>query len=222
MEAMRLIVSIVERGQGKKLQRFYQKRQIPLHLQCAGRGTATSEIMDILGLGSSEKDVLVSWAAHSAARALLSQLDSDLRETLKASGIVFSVPLSGLNSLVASLASYQAESLKKELRGEQQVERTENSVILISCSRGCTDEIMATAKAHGARGGTVVKARLAGPEDLEQAYDMELQEEREILAIVVPTELRGPIMEVVNAQHGLRSKAQSIVCSLPIDEIVRL
>ncbi len=153
MEAMRLIVSIVERGQGKKLQRFYQKRQIPLHLQCAGRGTATSEIMDILGLGSSEKDVLVSWAAHSAARALLSQLDSDLRETLKASGIVFSVPLSGLNSLVASLAAYQAESLKKELRGEQQVERTENSVILISCSRGCTDEIMATAKAHGARGG---------------------------------------------------------------------
>ena len=141
---------------------------------------------------------------------------------MKVSGIVFSVPLSGLNSLVASLASYQAESSKKELRGEQQVERTENSVILISCSRGCTDEIMATAKAHGARGGTVVKARLAGPEDLEQAYDMELQEEREILAIVVPTELRGPIMEAVNAQHGLRSKAQSIVCSLPIDEIVRL
>ena len=99
MEAMKLIVSIVERGQGKTLQKFYQKRRIPLHLQCAGRGTATSEIMDILGLGSSEKDVLLSWAAASAARALLSQLDSELRETVKASGIVFAMPLSGLNSL---------------------------------------------------------------------------------------------------------------------------
>ena len=222
MEAMKLIVSIVERGQGKTLQKFYQKRRIPLHLQCAGRGTATSEIMDILGLGSSEKDVLLSWAAASAARALLSQLDSELRETVKASGIVFAMPLSGLNSLVASLACYQAENLKKETRGDKEVERTENSVILISCSRGCTDEILATAKAQGARGGTVIKARLAGPEDLEQAYDMELQEERELLAIVVPTELRGPIMETVNTQHGLRSRAQGILCSLPIEEIVRL
>ena len=222
MEAMKLIVSIVERGQGKTLQKFYQKRRIPLHLQCAGRGTATSEIMDILGLGSSEKDVLLSWAAASAARALLSQLDSELRETVKASGIVFAMPLSGLNSLVASLACYQAENLKKETRGDKEVERTENSVILISCSRGCTDEIMATAKAQGARGGTVIKARLAGPEELEQAYDMELQEERELLAIVVPTELRGPIMEAVNTQHGLRSRAQGILCSLPIEEIVRL
>lgn len=222
MEPMNLIVSIVERGQGKLLQKLYQKNQVPLHLQCAGRGTATSEIMDILGLGSSEKDVLISWAASSVSARLLSQLNGELRENVKASGILFSVPLSGLNSLVASLAAYQAEGLKKEWKGEQQMERTENSVILISCSRGCTDEIMSTAKAHGARGGTVVKARLAGQEDLEQAYEMELQEEREILAIVVPTELRGGIMEAVNAEHGLRSKGQSIVCSLPIDEIVRL
>ena len=222
MEAMKLIVSIVERGQGKLLQKFYQKHQAPLHLQCAGRGTATSEIMDILGLGSSEKDVLISWAAASAAKRLLSQLNGELREIVKASGIVFTVSISGLNSLVAALSAYQAENLKKELRGESQVERAENSVILISCTRGCTDEIMSTAKAHGARGGTVVKARLAGQEDLEQAYDMELEEEREILAIVVPTQLRAPIMEAVNSAHGLRSKAQSIVCSLPIEDLIHL
>ena len=222
MEAMKLMISIVERGQGKELHKLYRSRHIPLHLQCAGRGTATSEIMDILGLGSSEKDVLVSWAAASAAKRLLSQLNGELREIVKASGIVFTVSISGLNSLVAALSAYQAENLKKELRGESQVERAENSVILISCTRGCTDEIMSTAKAHGARGGTVVKARLAGQEDLEQAYDMELEEEREILAIVVPTQLRAPIMEAVNSAHGLRSKAQSIVCSLPIEDLIHL
>lgn len=222
MEAMKLMISIVERGQGKGLQKLYRSRHIPLHLQCAGRGTATSEIMDILGLGSSEKDVLISWAAASAAVQLLSQLNGELRETIQASGIVFTLPISGLNSLVAALSAYQAENLKKELRGDPQVERAENSVILISCSRGCTDEIMSTAKAHGARGGTVVKARLAGQEDLEQAYDMELEEEREILAIVVPTQLRAPIMEAVNSAHGLRSKAQCMVCSLPIEDLIRL
>ena len=51
---------------------------------------------------------------------------------------------------------------------------------------------------------------------------MELKPEREIVAIVVPTELRGPIMEAINAEHGLRSEAQAVLCSLPIEQIVRL
>ena len=51
---------------------------------------------------------------------------------------------------------------------------------------------------------------------------MDLKAEREIVAIVVPTELRGPIMEAINAKHGLRSEAQAALCSLPIEQIVRL
>ena len=219
MEAMKLILSIVERGQGAAILRLYRKWHVPIHLQCAGKGTATSEIMDILGLGSSEKDVVVSFAAASAARKLLYDMDNDLRGHTGGAGIVVCVPVSGLNSLVANLAAYHAEGVKKE---EKEMERTENSLILVVCSQGCTDDVMSTAKAHGARGGTVVRGRLSGRKELEQAYEGELEAEREIVAIVVPTELRGPIMEAVNEQHGLRSEAQALVCSLPIEEIVRL
>ena len=219
MEAMKVILSIVERGQGAAILRLYRKWHVPIHLQCAGKGTATSEIMDILGLGSSEKDVVVSFAAASAARKLLYDMDNDLRGHTGGAGIVVCVPVSGLNSLVANLAAYHAEGVKKE---EKEMERTENSLILVVCSQGCTDDVMSTAKAHGARGGTVIRGRLSGRKELEQAYEVELEAEREIVAIVVPTELRGPIMEAVNEQHGLRSEAQALVCSLPIEEIVRL
>lgn len=87
---------------------------------------------------------------------------------------------------------------------------------------GHTDAVMATAKAHGARGGTVIKGRLSGSEDLEQAYGLDLTPEREVVAIVVPRDKRGPIMDAVNAAHGLRQEAQTILCALPIDHIVRL
>ena len=220
MEAMKIILSIVERGQGTAIQRLYRKRQVPIHLQCPGKGTATSEIMDILGLGSSEKDVVVSFAAASAAKKLLHDLDNELRGHTGGAGIVVAIPISGLNSLVANLAAYHAESLKQKERNE--MERTENSLILVVCARGCTDDVMSTAKARGARGGTVIKGRLSGLEELEQAYEVELKPEREIVAIVVPTELRGPIMEAINAEHGLRSEAQAVLCSLPIEQIVRL
>ena len=149
-----------------------------------------------------------------------SDLDNELRGHTGGAGIVVSIPISGLNSLVADLAAYHAESLKQKEGNE--MERTENSLILVVCARGCTDDVMSTAKARGARGGTVVKGRLSGLEELEQAYEVELKPEREIVAIVVPTELRGPIMEAINAEHGLRSEAQAALCSLPIEQIVRL
>ncbi len=220
MEHMKVILSIVERGQGASMRKLYRKRYVPIHLQCAGKGTATSEIMDILGLGSSEKDVLISFAAASAAKQLLHDLDNELRGHTGGAGIVVSIPVSGLNSLVANLAAYHAETLK-EKEGEN-MERTENSLILVVCARGCTDDVMSTAKAHGARGGTVIKGRLSGLEELEQTYEVDLKPEREIVAIVVPTKLRASIMEAVNTAHGLRSEAQAVLCSLPIEQIVRL
>ena len=221
MENMKLILSIVERGQGSAMIRLYRKRQGPIHVQCAGKGTATSEIMDILGLGSSEKDVVFSFAAASAAKKLLHDLDNELRGHTGGAGIVVSLPVSGLNSLIANLAAYHAESLKEKERRDE-MERAENSLILVVCAQGCTDDVMSTAKAHGARGGTVIKGRLSGREELEQAYEVELKAEREIVAIVVPTDLRGPIMEAINTEHGLRSEAQAALCSLPIEQIVRL
>ena len=221
MEAMKVILSIVERGQGAAMLKLYRKRQVPIHIQCAGKGTATSEIMDILGLGSSEKDVLLSFAAASAAKKLLHDLDNELRGHTGGAGIVVSIPVSGLNSLVANLAAYHAESLKEKEEGND-MERSENSLILVVCARGCTDDVMTTAKTHGARGGTVIKGRLSGRKELEQAYEVDLRAEREIVAIVVPTSLRNPIMEAINTEHGLRSEAQAALCSLPIEQIVRL
>ena len=222
MEAMKLMVSIVERGKGAAMLRLYRSRHVVIHFQCPGTGTATSEIMDILGLGSSEKDVLLSLTSDGIAGRLLYELDNDLRGSTGTSGLVFTVPVTGLSNLVASLITYQTENLKHGNGGLSSMERTENSLILAVCNLGCTDDVMDTAKKAGARGGTVIKARLAGLEELEQAYDMHLTDEKEIVAIVVPTDQRSTIMDAVNAEHGLRSEAQTLLCSVPIEHIIRL
>lgn len=219
--AMKCVVSIVDRGRGKDLIRLYTGQDVFLHCQCAGRGTATSEIMDILGLDSSEKDVVLSYTTGAAADSLLEALDTDLRGSAGASGIVFDLSLTGLNNLVASAIQYKTEH-KKGNGGDQMEQGGGSSLILITCRRGCADAVMDTAKGAGARGGTVIKARWAGLEGLEESYGLEFQAEREIVAIVVPTEKRNGLMDAVNAAHGLKSEAQAMLCSLPIDRIVRL
>lgn len=100
--------------------------------------------------------------------------------------------------------------------------QSKNSLILVTCVRGSADQIMVTAREQGARGGTVIKARWSGMEELERGYDLELTAERDIVAIVVPNDKREAIMEAVNVAHGLRTPEQAMTCSAPIEQLVRL
>ena len=223
MEGIHVIVSIVERGRGTAIQKLYKKHAVFLHTQCPGRGTATSEIMDILGLGSSEKDVVLSYAESGTARRLLALLDNELRGAAGTAGIVFTLSLSGMNNLAAAAIDYYAQQNKKGNGGEPPMEnQSKNSLILVTCVRGSADQIMVTAREQGARGGTVIKARWSGREELERGYDLELTAERDIVAIVVPNDKRKDIMEAVNAAHGLRTPEQAMICSAPIEQLVRL
>lgn len=222
MDAMRLIVSIVERGKGAALQKLYRKNQVFLHVQCPGRGTATSEILDILGLDSREKDVVFSYAEASVAQRLLADLNNDLRRQANTSGIVFDLPLTGLSNLIASAIDYQTRQTRNRNGGDAPMEGSKQSMIVVTCARGCADQIMTTAKAEGARGGTVIRARWSGLEEIESGYYLELSPERDLVAIVVPEAKRAGIMEAINTNHGLRTPEQAMVCSLPVGQVVRL
>lgn len=223
-ENMKLLISFVERGTGAQLIKLYRDHQVLLHVQCAGHGTATSEILDILGLGSSEKDVILSFGTQDAANLLLQKLDDDLRGQIKTSGIVLKLPLSAMNSIVAAILSIQTQGQKSEEKEDDTMTlKTENSLILVVCNRGYTDAVMATAKKAGARGGTSIKARWTGFEDWQQDDDnLPFQSDKEVIAISVSNELRNAIMQAINEEHGIKSKSQSVIVSLPVEDQIRL
>ena len=55
-----LLLSIVERDKGKKLIEELKRSDVPVNFQCVGYGTAPTEMMDIFGLGTKDKDIILS------------------------------------------------------------------------------------------------------------------------------------------------------------------
>ena len=96
------------------------------------------------------------------------------------------------------------------------------SLILISVNRGFTDDVMQTAKMAGATGGTIIKARLAEAGVMEAFSNQVLNEEKEIVAILAPDSVRNQILEAVNSQFGLKSDAQGVVLSVPVDKVFKI
>ena len=222
-ERMSLIMSIVERGCGAKLHKLYRENQVFISLRCEGSGTATSEIMDILGLGSSEKDILISTAPASTARALLERLDDDLRGAVPGRGIAFTIPLAAINSLLAAFISLTTKTDRDNGGQETMEQGSKSSLILVTINQGFTEVVMDTARKAGARGGTIIRARWAGDESFAQAKGYtHLQAEKEMIFIVVPKELRSAVMDSINREHGLQSEAGAMVSAVGIEQMVHL
>lgn len=220
-EQLAMIFTIIERGCGNKLTKLYTKNQVFTHMRCEGTGTATSEIMDILGLGSSEKDIVMSLAPLSAARALLEKLGDELHGEAPGRGIAFTVPLAAVNSLVATVITMRTK-VEWERGGDMDKEK-KSSLVLVMLNQGYTDIVMETAKKAGARGGTIVRGRWVGDEGMDQQFQgVARQAEKEILYIVVPREIRNQVMEAINEKHGLQTEAGALVCALGIDQMVHL
>lgn len=220
-EQMALIMSIVERGSGSKLVKLYSKNQVFTHIRFEGQGTATSEILDILGLGGSEKDIILSITTRPAAQMLLEKLNDELRGAAPSRGIAFAISLAALSNLMAVFIDLKT---KPETKGSASMEnQPKTSMILVTVNQGYTDAVMDTARKAGARGGTIIRGRWAGDESFAQSYGITtLQEEKELIFIVVPSELRNRIMDAVTKEHGLRTESGAMVSSVGVEQLVHL
>ena len=216
---MKLIISFVERGQGNGLAKFYTEHHVSFNYHSVGVGTASSDLLDVLGIGSAEKDVIFSLAPRGNAERLMARLSDNLRN-IREKGIVFSLPLTGLNNVVATVLERQVEGENKS-GGSEMDANVANSLILVMVNQGNTDEVMNTARGAGARGGTIIRSRFTGPEDVAGLESM-MREEKEIIAMVVPTDKRNAIMETINKKHGLKTEAGAVILSLGIDQIAKL
>lgn len=96
----------------------------------------------------------------------------------------------------------------------------ENDLIVTIVNRGYADLVMEAAKAKGAFGGTIIKARGTANNDTEKFFNMSIQPEKEIVLIVVGHEKRHEIMQEICVRAGLTTAGQGISFSLPVDETI--
>ncbi len=95
-------------------------------------------------------------------------------------------------------------------------------LILTIVNRGYADEVMTAAKSQGATGGTILNGRGTGAKEAEKFFNISIQEEKELVMIVAPSEIKNAIMcEIVN-KTGLNSPGKGITLSVPVDAIAGL
>ena len=93
---LKLTFLITERSQGNKINKFLKERGFDKYFLFYAKGSATSNILDYLGIGETEKEVIVYPSSENDALKIMSYIKES--EFLKDT-IVFRVPVSGISSL---------------------------------------------------------------------------------------------------------------------------
>ncbi|MBC8586090.1 hypothetical protein [Youxingia wuxianensis] len=220
-ELIRLLITIVDRGQGEVIFEVCNKYHIHLNFTCFGNGTANSDILNLLGLGSSEKDVVLTMVPDSKIPGLLTSISRRMNLRSPGRGIAFTLPLSGINALIAKMLTKREKDEPKQ--EERKVDNTVKfSVIIAVYNSGFSDFVFETAKNAGATGGTILHARGLSDEEGEKFFGMSIQAEKEIIAILSPEDIKKNIMEAINKNCGLKTESQAIVFSLPVQDMIGL
>lgn len=219
-DRIKLIITITRRGIGSKMVDFYKRSNLHYDFICLGLGTATSEILDYLGLEETEKDIVITMAPERKIPAVLKGVTENFQLKKPGRGIVFTIPLTSVSARVPQILCNP-----KNFNGIEETVMPENKkyeLILAILNRGNVDTVMDAVKSAGASGGTLLHARRVGFEDVENVFGFTIQPEKDILAILTESENRKPIMTKITEVAGIHTETRALVMSLPVDEIMGL
>jgi nitrogen regulatory protein PII len=208
------MITITDRSRGEEFANWYKAQGIPLVLTALGNGTATTDVLNLLGLEATEKAVLFCVAMRSPR--LVRRAAKDLWLDIPGRGILMTVP-------IASMGVAAKEYLLQGQEAEEIMEtKLTHELIVAIAKQGHTDQVMNAARSAGATGGTIVHAKGAGTDLAKKFFGVSIATEREMVFILTKEENRKDIMKAIVSQAGLKTDAEAMVFSMPVSDIAGL
>ena len=113
IKKLKLIITVVDRAKAEFYVDVFSQFEVNFHMVTGGKGTANSDIVDMLGLNIN-KAVILSVVREDLVDPIMKCLDTKFKTVRNGKGIAFAVPLSG----VIGVNLYQFLSNNKQGREE--------------------------------------------------------------------------------------------------------
>ncbi len=220
MGNLNLMTTIVDRKALNRYMEVYQECSLNVTFLSLGYGTASSEVLDYLGLESSQKAVAFSVVEESSWLKVKKQMEKKLKIDAPGGGISFIIPLSSIGGMKQLQFLLEKEDYQKE--EESTLKNTTHQLIIVITEPGYTNMVMDAARKAGAYGGTIIHSKGTGMETAEKFMGVSLASEKELVLIVTKTEMKNGIMQSIMKDAGLDTKAKSIAFSLPVTDTAGL
>ncbi|MBQ7638426.1 MAG: P-II family nitrogen regulator [Clostridia bacterium] len=220
MSSLVFCVAITGRDRFSETAGIFGAGNTPFSLVSLGRGTASNERLDMLGMDDHERAIMLSVMTEDIWHSVKRSLQRDFNIDAPGGGIAFTVPLSSVGGKTSLRILTKDSGFVKG--DEEELKNTEHELIIAVCEQGYSEMVMDAAKKADAGGGTIIRARGTGVHSSEKFLGISLAGEKDMIFIVCKTEKKNDIMTSVIKEAGPDSRAKAIVFSLPVTDTAGL
>ncbi len=110
---LKLLITVVDRSKTLFYVDLLEQFEVNAQMVIYGRGTADSQMLALLGLGESEKSVIVSCIREDKIKETLETLDEKFHKVKNGKGIAFTVALDS----IIGVSMYQLLSNDRTVKG---------------------------------------------------------------------------------------------------------
>jgi len=221
---VKILFFIIDWEKSKIISDVFEEKDICFSFISKGRGTASLQILNLLGIGSNDKAVILCLEQDFMIPILLKTIRQKLNSQSAVSGIAFTCNLSAINKPVLNILDERTNSnpTTKNIKEEKIMDEIKNDLIISIVNQGYSDELMTVAREAGARGGTILNTRGLTKNKMVKLFNISIQDEKEVILMLTSREARTPIMQAVSRAFGVNTQADGTIFSLPVDEVMSL
>ena len=138
-----VVVVICDYSIREKLAKLLGEAQLPVYFMLHGHGSASSELLEYLGIGEPKKSIAIGITDRSNVNKIYSLLNEEISISKKGRGIAFTIPISSMNGLLYKVCTGQNQNEG----GEAQVQ-CDMEMIMTVVNKGEFDTVMAVSYTH--------------------------------------------------------------------------
>lgn len=97
-----------------------------------------------------------------------------------------------------------------------------HEVIICIVNSGFSETVMDAAREFGAKGGTVLRGRGTANAEAEKLYGIAIQPDKEIVMILIDSNLKNDILHAIYKAAGLNTPGQGIAFAMPVEDVAGL
>lgn len=210
-----MLFIIINRNDEKKIINIINKYKVGFKVVVYGQGTASSSLLEYFGLSRQEKSIITMVLPPIVCKHILREIEHKINVNEHGKGIAFSISLS-------SSTKYMLDFYEKHEMEDFYMEEANQELIVTIVNEGYADKVMTEAKKGGATGGTTINGRGLANEKAIKILNISIEPEKDIVLILVPTEKKNDIMNLIVDNCGLKTPGAGICFSLPVDQVVGL
>lgn len=194
-----------------KLNTILKHYKLNFNIITYGSGTASKSLLTYFGLDEVRKNVYFSLIPSYLEEKILISLKNKLNLNKIGQGIGFTISLKSSNKFIKDILD------KKEMV----MKSSDYELIVTIVKEGYSESVMNAAKKVGASGGTVIYGRSLGSSRTILA-NLQVEPEKDVVLNIVKKEIKNKVMESINKETGIKTDANGILLSLPIDNVIGL